>query len=224
MMAEKLSRKPETKKRFGDLLRQQRKKFAYSQEALGKTLNVGISSIVNWETGVNFPTPGNLKTCVRVLDITPAMLKPVFKDEQEYWDNLMKDETFKLMMSRRQDTDEKPHYTAYERHAPFKPQPRLKPEDITPEQANAIFHPEAPQTKPEPKKSNILTLCKEIKILDMTGEACCYHINTGDGSVELRDCGDTISLVHGQLDHSTLRAMISELQEIDKILSQEDCT
>lgn len=225
---------PTTMKKLGYLIKSQRLKTAYSQERLGKVLNVGISSINRWECGTSFPHESNLKTIIRVLDITPQMLEPCFEHDQEYWNKLMKDDTFKLMMERRKSEEEKTHYNAYERHAPLrttssliipiKQDPiELKPEEITPEQARQIFNTmkvkQVEMPKPIKSPAPILKLCKEVKILDMNGQVCCYHINTGDGSVELKDNENSISLVHGQLDKTTLATMISELQEVQKILT-----
>ena len=62
--------------------------------------------------------------------------------------------------------------------------------------------------------STLITL-KEVRILDMEGLLCKYHVNQLSGDVEMVD-----GTVTGLLDKMSLQAFITELAEILEILSE----
>lgn len=82
----------------------------------------------------------------------------------------------------------------------------------------SIIPAKPPITSPKANTIGVLSIRKEVRILELNGTICNYKVNTGSGEIELISFPDRASLVEGILDRRALDSMISELQSIRTLL------
>lgn len=94
------------------------------------------------------------------------------------------------------------------------------PEETKREESNipSVIPAKPPITSPKVNTVGVLSIRKEVRILELNGTICNYKVNTGSGEIELISFPDRASLVEGILDRRALDSMISELQSIRTLL------
>jgi len=101
--------------------------------------------------------------------------------------------------------------------------PVSRAKDDVPQTMEPLFvgepAPVRQQTEPvvteEKSVKSTLRVLREVRILDLEGELCTYHIDPRSGDVEFG--GD---IIKGLLDRHSLAAFISELTEVQQILNE----
>ncbi len=82
---------------IGQRIKEERKKHGYTQEELGKLLNVSKVSVCGYENGTRTPTLEVFRRLVEILDITPDYalgndVNVVYEDEKKYTTKLAKED------------------------------------------------------------------------------------------------------------------------------------
>ena len=86
------------------------------------------------------------------------------------------------------------------------------------QQVSAEDTAQQPVPEPEPtEKTPAMRIVAERRICELEGSLCNYEVDTGAGSVSLKD-GASPAVVMGELDRASLDRFIRELQEVRKLM------
>ena len=99
---------------------------------------------------------------------------------------------------------------------------KREPEEDTKEEVKADTKAEAKEeAKIEEEGSKVLELVREVKIIDLRGALCTYHVDQRTGDVELGSDREE-SIVYGMVSGDMLTRFIEELSEIRTMLGRAE--
>lgn len=185
----------EFKRDFGNMILSQRNWLAAKQWLLSKKIGVSPNTISAWENGVTFPDSSDkIIKIIDALEFPENYIVKMYKEGGDFVRKaLMSDEKMRNLLDLRglDSTD-------------FSDVPDVKEEPTL----NVKF------SIPMKVNTPVLKERKVIKIIDLEGSICNYHVDQSSGMIELVDFDDRTSLIKGCIDKDSIDALITELVEL----------